>query len=251
MNIILKQFKQYFDEVINDASKLFGFRNHSNLHQMQCEKLYPSIQNLNENINNTITCKDLVYFTLNQARHNETYSCTNNKMICEKLTNVTKDAYKKQRQRKSPDLFKYIYERLAEYHNNIFIKKKPNDNKINNSGITNNKKKLKPTSYDGSHYTLLKTKSLINDKIPTYNEKTCRTAINGMLDNESGLLEKVRFLKKISELDGFLQDLEDLEDLEANKLFIVDRLFYTEEVHRKIKNKNVMQSLDYRISQTM
>lgn len=234
MNIILKQFKQYFDKTIKDASKLFGFIDHVNSHQMQCEKLYPSTKNLNEGISNVITCKDLVYFTFYQARHNETYASVNSKMLCEKLTCVTSGAYKKQRQRKSPDLFKFIYERLVEFHNKEFVDKKTSVTKKNNLGITNKKRKLIPTSYDGSHYTLLKTKSLIDDGIPTYNEKTCRTAINGMLNNESGILEKVRFLRNSSEQVGFLKDLEDIEE---NKLLIVDRLYYTEIIHRKIKNK--------------
>jgi hypothetical protein len=96
INIINNLYK-HIHTTIKEASTLFRFRNHVNSNTDSPL----SSPNLNNDISNIITCKDLIYFTMLQNKSNDTYSVVNSIMLGDKITNVSVDAYKKQRQRKS------------------------------------------------------------------------------------------------------------------------------------------------------
>ena len=62
-----------------------------------------------------------------QTYNNQSYTITNNLMTEQQLTNVTHDAYTKQRTRKSYELFKNIFFSLVEYYNKYCKHKNADD----------------------------------------------------------------------------------------------------------------------------
>jgi hypothetical protein len=111
-------------------------------------------------------------------------------------------------------VYKYVYERIAEFYNSEIIDKKLNSEttskKCDDEGITKRKKQLINAQVDASHYTLKKTDSLLRDGIPSHNNLTCRLAIVSVIireDDINKLPVAMNFQKNSSEAKGFMEEL--------------------------------------------
>lgn len=139
---------------------------------------------------------------------------------------MTTEAYKKQRQRKPAKFFCDIYDKIYEFYEEYCcptISTKKVSIKLT--------KKLPFASTDGSHYTL--SKHLIKDGVPSYNkEKTTSLTLIGIL--EQGKESPMKLVPNLNnnEIEGFLKELENIT---AVYIFVFDRLFYTEQLMRKIR----------------
>lgn len=127
-----------------------------------------------------------------QTYNNQSYTITNNLMTEQQLTNVTPDAYTKQRTRKSYELFKNIFFSLVEYYNKYCKHKNADDvndliseaNDIDNIHSFINE--LPIASVDGSILNV--SKCFVKDNLHTYNtQKCCTISISTILSNENKL----------------------------------------------------------------
>lgn len=115
------KLSSYLSNILESVSTEFKFRNHTNnCSNRKNDNFYDS--DLCKNIKNTISCKDLFYFSCMQSKNNESYQIINTMMTQKNITNVTDSAYKKQRVRKSYLMFQQIYYRLYKYE--LLSKKK-------------------------------------------------------------------------------------------------------------------------------
>jgi len=114
MDNILSKLTGLFDDFIQKAP-LYGFKNNSG--KRTCMKNIKIDANHDNTISEVIKMEDFLYFVLRQIFDNYSYEKMNSAMKCEKLTNVTADAYTKQRIRKSYTIFRDLFNNLNKFYN--------------------------------------------------------------------------------------------------------------------------------------
>ena len=114
MDNILSKLTGLFDDFIQKAP-LYGFKNNSG--KRTCMKNIKIDANHDNTISGVIKMEDFLYFVLRQIFDNYSYEKMNSVMKCEKLTNVTADAYTKQRIRKSYTIFRDLFNNLNKFYN--------------------------------------------------------------------------------------------------------------------------------------
>lgn len=230
MNLVIKSFKETFDNIIIEVGKKYKFTKHKNYNtNRKRDKLFTS--NKCSNISKEINVNDFIYYICYKAGHQFSHEKVNQIMTIEQITNVTSDAYKKLSQRKPAVLFRDIYDKLYEFYEKNCCSIQTTK-KYSSDVLT--KKLLPIASVDASHYTL--SKNLIKDNVPTNNKgKTTNLVLLGILDQQLDLPIKVISNKTNNEREAFLKALESIN---KRYIFVFDRLFYTEDLMRKIKEKN-------------
>ena len=116
MNFYIVKLKNTINNFCELLSKKYKFRTHNNTRNRKIDNLFDTTKQLNKDIRKDITVKDFLYFVIRQAYDLKIYTKTNAQMLAEKITNVSEDAYNKQRKRKSFELLKSFYFVLNEFY---------------------------------------------------------------------------------------------------------------------------------------
>lgn len=229
------QLINHIRRTIEVCSSEFKFKNHTNNISRNIDQYYAD-NDLNNDIPKIISCKDLIYFTCMQSLTNNTYSATNNIMIHESLTNVSDDAYKKQRKRKSYELFKKVFYSLVDF-SNLYCKK--NNLKaetfmdlIEESQNINKLDVLiqNAASVDGTHVTT--AKNLAKDGLKhNVSKSSCMITISTILDHANKIPCNIKTDKAMNEIKSFI---EQLDEIKKYYIFLFDRNYFC---------KNILQSI--------
>jgi len=123
----LEKFIDYMKKVIIDTNKKFHFIDNVNVNQLKEDKLYGQCTDVKlygkkdyANRSRIISVRDFIFFCIKQAFTNGTYDVINTEITNANLTNVTSDAYKKKRKRKSYKMFQFIYYSILQYYEKNF-----------------------------------------------------------------------------------------------------------------------------------
>lgn len=228
--------KKYMSSAINKCKNKYKFRKHHNHNKnRKIDNFYSN--DLNKNIPNIITCFDFIYFTCRQSFKNLSYSKTNDLMVNEHITNVSVDAYKKQRKRKSYLLFRDLFYSLFDYYNKNCADSNMrvpfdliNDSMSVDDAIRFSEKLM---SVDGSQYSLLK--NLANDGISkSSNGKYCRTLVSTIFKNSEKIPYNIKLDKNRNEIRSFIEQIDEIQEY---AVYLFDRNYFCQEILQKILDR--------------
>lgn len=221
MDTFFSQLINCFNNIISECSNAYSFMQHSNNKIRKIDGLFE--YNLNANIKKTINCTDFIYFNIKKSYKNCSYENINNLMITDKLTNVTTDAYKKQVQRKSYFMTRFLYYSILDLYNKEF------------TNYNYDADDCLPTAFvDGAHYTF--SKNLQKEKIKTNSKgNACNAIVSTILDSENKLPINVMFDKNNNEIQTFLNQLDEIKN---KYIFIFDRYYFCRGILEEIVATN-------------
>lgn len=240
MNFEIIDLHTHIRNLLDECQKNFDFRKHTN--NTPCRKdtffinYYGDVDDLDIiSAKRTVDSDDFFFFVLNMARNGASYRETNNFMRRTGLTDVSVDAYKKARQRKSYMMFEHIYNSLVRYYRKLYAKYNTKKTAVENDEkyCNTNDIKINFAHVDGAHYSWLKALNKYGMKM--YNTQKCTSGtISVILSAENLMPINIKLDTNNSELAAFLDQLNEIDD---KYVFIFDRNYYSKDALNAILKK--------------